>query len=107
MGWKVEKTPGATWTRVLIDGELDLYEAPGFTHEMLLLLEKGERMMVFEVEALSYLDSTGVGSIIRILKAAREKGAQVRWRGISGMPRRVLAMSNILPLLQEERVGNR
>jgi anti-anti-sigma regulatory factor len=70
---------------------------------MLHLVEAGEPAMEFDAKALSYLDSTGVGAIIRIPKAARDKGAVVRWRGIAGMPRRVLQMSNILPLMREAR----
>jgi anti-anti-sigma factor len=105
MGWLIEKERGKAWTRVIVDGELDLYSAPAFAKEMLALIEAGEKAMEFDAGTLTYLDSTGVGAIIRIVKSAKGRGMGLRWTGIGGMPRRVLALTNILPLLGESKAG--
>ncbi len=105
MGWRMDAASETGPARIYMEGELDLYSAPAFAREALAVLEGGELSLEFDATNLIYLDSTGVGAIIRVVKAARERGARVRWRGIGGMPRRVLAMSNILPLLREIKEG--
>lgn len=52
---------------------------------------------------VGYLDSTGVGAIIRILQEAKKRGCELRFVGVEGSPRKVLRMSNILLLMREEK----
>ena len=68
---------------------------------MLARIEAGEKCLQFDLSGVAYLDSSGVGSIVRILQAARAVGAKIRFSGIRGTPRRVLELANILPLLAE------
>jgi anti-anti-sigma factor len=70
---------------------------------MLEGVEKGWRNVRFDCSELVYLDSTGVGALIRVVQALRRLGGSVRCNGLRGAPRKVLEMSNILPLLNEER----
>ena len=55
------------------------------------------------MSGVSYLDSTGVGAIIRLVQAAKKMGRELRFSGISGTPRRVLVMSNIISIMKEDR----
>lgn len=89
------------FSRIDIRGECDLYEAPKFARAMLERIETGEGRFQFDFSSVSYLDSSGVGAIVKIIQAARRVGAKVRFSGIRGTPRRVLDLANILPLLTE------
>jgi anti-anti-sigma factor len=57
---------------------------------------------VLDLNEVNYLDSSGVGAIIKIIRLAKEKQITLTFRGIKGTPRKVLDMSNILSLIIEE-----
>jgi len=82
-----------------LSGDCDLYSAPAFASEMIARLERGQRKLRFILRDLRYLDSTGVGAIIRILQTARRLGGEIRFRGLGGSPRKVLEMSNIISIM--------
>lgn len=102
MEWIIhaEGRPGCE--RVEMIGDCDLYSAPEFSKAMLARIASGKKAMGFDLSKVDYLDSSGVGAIIRILQEARRSGCELRFRGIEGTPRKVLKMSNILALMREE-----
>ena len=87
---------------VKMKGDCDLYAAPSFASAMLERIAAGARRLRLDLSGVDYLDSTGVGALIRILQAARRSGCELRFRGIAGSPRKVLRMSNILVLMRED-----
>jgi anti-sigma B factor antagonist len=90
---------------VTVEGECDLYAAPAFAKAVLDGISDGWRAICLECTGLTYLDSTGVGALIRILQALARAGGTMTCTGLHGAPRKVLEMSNILPLLREEKEG--
>jgi anti-sigma B factor antagonist len=102
MEWIVSSPDSGGFENVLISGDCDLYAAPPFAEAMKRRISGGARRLRFDLSEVAYLDSTGVGAFIRILQEARTFGTELRFRGIKGTPRKVLRMSNILPLLREE-----
>lgn len=103
MDWMSVPTATEDEAEIRITGDFDLYHAPSFSTFVMGKIEAGWRTLLLDFSGVSYLDSTGVGSIIRIAQALRKKGTKLRVRGLSGTPRRVLEMSNILPLVEETR----
>jgi len=101
MEWNIFETDAEGFTRIEMRGDCDLYEAPGFARAMLAKIEAGESRLHLDLSAVAYLDSSGVGAIVRIVQSARRTGTKVRFSGIRGTPRRVLDLANILPLLVE------
>jgi anti-sigma B factor antagonist len=102
MEWLITQPDSEGFENVTIVGDCDLYAAPPFARAMRDRIVGGSRRIRFDLSRVGYLDSTGVGALIRILQEARRSGTELRFRGISGTPRKVLRMSNILPLLLEE-----
>lgn len=100
--WNVTTSPSGQKALIRVEGDLDLYEAPAFAKAILGGIEKGWSRLCLDLSALEYLDSTGVGSIIRILQALGRRGGSLVSRGIHGSPRKVLELSNIIVLLGEE-----
>ncbi len=87
---------------VIISGDCDLYAAPAFAKAMQSRIAAGARKLRMDFTEVNYLDSTGVGAIIRILQDSRRTGCELRFRGVGGSPRKVLRMSNILALMEED-----
>ncbi len=86
---------------VRLAGDCDLYSAPGLKASLLKRLEEGCRRILIEMSELRYLDSSGVGVVISVLQTAKRLGADIRFRGLQGGPRRVLERTNMLPLMRE------
>lgn len=103
MDWMPIPTAKVDEAELRLTGDFDLYHAPAFSAFVIGKIETGWRTVLLDLSGVGYLDSTGVGSIIRIAQALRKKGSKLRVRGLAGSPRRVLEMSNILPLVQETR----
>jgi len=85
-----------------LTGDCDLYNAPSFQRELSGAIASGERRIRLDCSGLEYLDSTGVGAIIRLLQAAKASGAELRFSGLAGAPRKVLRLCNVLTLIREE-----
>jgi anti-sigma B factor antagonist len=85
-----------------ISGDCDLYSAHDFFTGISAKMT-GYQSVYIDFSRVIYLDSSGVGAIIRIIKAAREHNIRLKFRGIRGNPRRVLEMSNILTIITEDK----
>lgn len=84
---------------IKVEGEMDLYSFLPFVEEVMEALMRGAQRILIDASGLTYLDSSGVGGIIRILVTAKSKGAKIAFAGLQGSPHKVLAMSHILSLL--------
>jgi anti-anti-sigma factor len=84
---------------VLLEGDLDLYAAVAFAQAVLTRMETGARRIVVDLGAVRYLDSSGVGALIRLLQKARTLGGGLRLSRLAGTPRKVLEMSNMLSVM--------
>ncbi len=82
-------------------GDLDLYASVAFCNSLTPMLEQGTPHMVIDMAGVRYLDSSGVGALIRLLHQARKLGGEIRVANLSGTPKRVLEMCNIISLLKE------
>ena len=85
---------------VVPHGDLDLYASVAFCKSVLDKLESGATRMVLDLGEVRYLDSSGVGALIRLLQKARSLGGEVRVARLAGTPKKVLEMSNIISLLK-------
>jgi anti-sigma B factor antagonist len=102
MEWMSSPRDPAGFENVELKGDCDLYSAPGFAKAMLARIGEGAGRLRLDLSGVDYLDSTGVGALIRILQEAKKRGCELRFAGIAGSPRKVLKMSNILALMKEE-----
>lgn len=55
------------------EGEIDIYTSPKFKQVVLDAFDKDEKDLLIDCEKLEYMDSTGLGSLIYILKKVKEK----------------------------------
>jgi anti-sigma B factor antagonist len=87
---------------VKISGDCDMYSAQEFFSGVTEKINSGFISIYLDFSGVVYLDSSGVGAIIKILRQSKEKKVDLKFRGINGTPRKVLRMSNILTLIKEE-----
>jgi len=94
--------PGNKGDQVVVvpSGDIDLYASVAFCNAVIARLESGTPKMVLDFTAVRYLDSSGVGALIRLVQKAKTLGGEIRIAKLGGTPRKVLEMSNIITLFK-------
>ncbi|MDR1626553.1 MAG: STAS domain-containing protein [Spirochaetia bacterium] len=88
---------------VKVSGDCDLYNAHHLFNDVTGKMDGGYAEVYVDFSGTPYLDSSGVGALIRILQYAKSKKIDLKFRGIGGTVRKVLRLSNILSIITEDR----
>ncbi len=59
------------WAVLSVTGEVDVYTAPKFREKLIELVSDGKYQIVVDLEAVDFLDSTGLGVLVGGLKRLR------------------------------------
>jgi anti-sigma B factor antagonist len=86
-------------TLAILKGDFDLYAAPAARESLLARMMSEDHRMLVDMSGVRYLDSSGIGTLIRLIQHSRDKKGRILFAGLQASPLRVLTMSNILPLL--------
>jgi anti-sigma B factor antagonist len=82
-------------TIVDVRGRFTLIEGEAI-HELLEdLFREGRRRLLLNFRDVSYLDSSGVGQLVRALYSARRNGAELKAVDLSPRSREVLRLTNL------------
>lgn len=61
-----------------LQGEVDVYTAPALKEKLVDNIEQGCSNVLVDMEAVSFIDSSGLGVLVSALRRARERGGSVR-----------------------------
>ena len=78
LGLRVDVDEREVATVLAVGGELDLGSAPRLRDAALKRIHAGDRAIVLDLAGLEFLDSTGLGVVVAILKRARSLGVDLR-----------------------------
>jgi anti-sigma B factor antagonist len=100
---QVEELTGADdrWSVARVAGELDVATSPRLRELLVTALTEGRRHLVLDLTGVQFLDSTGLGVIVGLLKRARTLGGDLRIVCPNGSVRRVFeitALDRTMPL---------
>ena len=68
MQFEVNVAPVGAWTVVAVAGEIDVATAPRLRKEAIAIVGEGHLRIVLDLEAVDFLDSTGLGVLIGVLR---------------------------------------
>jgi anti-sigma B factor antagonist len=92
----VEGRPGVTGLAVVTArGEIDLGSAPRLRDVAVDRLMAGEHTLVMDLSEVEFLDSTGLGTLVAILKRARSLGGDVALVITSGRIRKPFELTGL------------
>ena len=69
-------------------------------------LDAGERRLAVDLEGVPYMDSSGIGALVRVYNAVQQAGARCRFYGATPKVRQLLRMvrlDTVLELVEDER----
>lgn len=89
-------------TLVVLDGELDLSVGPQLDAVVDEVLADGRRLLLVDLCALRFCDSSGLGALLRANRVVSEAGGSLVVAGASGAVQRLLVLTSMAQLLRIE-----
>jgi anti-sigma B factor antagonist len=100
-----ESSPGerdGAWI-VKVQGEVDVATSPRLRSELHALLEQGARTIVLDLGAMSFIDSSGLGVLVGVLKRLKDQqGDTIVLRDLQEPVRRVFEITGLTELFRIE-----
>src|SRR5512140_1335655 len=76
-GMKIAVQHRETWTVLALEGDLDLDTGPGVYLQFQRELMQGRTHFVIEMGGVEFVDSSGLGMLVRCYRDARSRGGEV------------------------------
>jgi anti-sigma B factor antagonist len=92
MKYEILEKPGVSI--VVFTGEIDLESSPA-AREVLLKCFGHTGNVIVDLSEVSYIDSSGVASLVEALQAAKKNGSQFALAAVSEPTRRVLELARL------------
>jgi anti-sigma B factor antagonist len=78
MDLSLDTRPAGEQTVVVVGGEIDVYTAPKLRDRLVELVNAGNYHLIIDLEAVDFLDSTGLGVLVGALKRVRVHQGSLR-----------------------------
>ncbi|MTH55163.1 anti-sigma factor antagonist [Bacillus mangrovi] len=82
-------------TKVTVAGEIDAYTAPKLREELLPLAEQSNPQLTISLRDVSYMDSTGLGVFVGLLKNVRKNDGELRLVELSDRLERLFTITGL------------
>ncbi|HLY63434.1 MAG TPA: STAS domain-containing protein [Terriglobia bacterium] len=63
-------------------------------------IRQNEKVVIFDLSRVTYVDSTGIGTIVRLLSRLKKVGGTLRLTGVNGMVEGVLKLTQVDKLIE-------
>ena len=74
MGLTIEKSQSSDGSLIRVEGEVDLYSSPELRKAILKAVPSAQGRLAIDLEGVTYIDSSGVATLVEGLRSAREHG---------------------------------
>ena len=81
---------------ILLEGELDLYNAPELEKVFQNLIKKGVKSFVLDLGNINYIDSSGVGMLLKLNSITKEENLDFVMSTVEGEVLNVLNLTNLI-----------
>lgn len=83
---------------IILEGELDLYNAPDLERAFTALMNKGVSSFILDFEKVNYIDSSGVGILLKLRNLSDGNNLRFLLSSIEGEVSNVLKLTNLFRL---------
>lgn len=84
---------------VFLSGEIDAYTAPKLREAVLPLAEKTEPLIEVSLKEVEYMDSTGLGVFVGLLKAVRKHNGHLKLVDLSSRLQRLFSITGLSDII--------
>jgi len=74
MGLTIEQSQSSNGSLIRVVGEVDLYSSPVLRKAILKAVPSAQGGLAIDLEGVTYIDSSGVATLVEGLRSAREHG---------------------------------
>ncbi|PMC34006.1 anti-anti sigma factor [Bacillus sp. UMB0899] len=99
MNLKVEINKFGDQTVVSVAGEIDAYTAPKLREAILPLAEEPNPNITINLKNVSYMDSTGLGVFVGLLKTVRKNNGQLNLVELSDRLERLFTITGLSDII--------
>jgi len=78
-----------------VSGEIDLYTVPIFKNALTKTIEEGQNRLLVNMSQVSYMDSSGFGTLLGVTKKIRPDGGSVNLIGCNEAIHRMLKITRL------------
>src|SRR5690242_7218892 len=87
---------GASQSTVVVTGRLTVDSSPYLRSQLLAIISgMSGPVMIVDLSAVSYMDTSGLATLLEALSAARDHSVRLRLTGISGQPRQLAELGEL------------
>jgi anti-anti-sigma factor len=82
-----------------LGGRVTIDSSPSLRKQLLALLsQQSPATLIIDLSELSYIDCSGIGTLIEALRIARQRHTKLQLRGVRDGPRHLLEVTGLLRL---------
>ena len=81
--------------QIILRGTIYVEDAKEMTEKLVALIEAGQTRLLIDLSQVEYIDSSGLGMLIRIQKIAVRNGGNVVLKGVQGLVRELFEMTRL------------
>ena len=95
----IQVTDGEGGALVCLGGRVTVDSSPGVRKQLLALLSRPSLpTIIIDLSQLSYIDCSGIATLIEALRIARQRHTKMQLRGVRDGPRHLLEVTGLLGL---------
>ena len=92
----IETSQGPSESRISVTGRLVIESSPRFRASLMKTIRKARSaVLVIDLSALSYLDTSGVATLLEAARVASAQGMRLRVIGLTGEPRMLAQIAEL------------
>ena len=80
---------------IILQGTIYVEDAKEMTEKLVALIESGQTRLLIDLSQVEYIDSSGLGMLIRIQKIAVRNDGNVVLKGVQGLVRELFEMTRL------------
>ena len=86
--------------QISLSGDIDLGNAEAFYQTVMAGYQENKGNVVFECSALNFIDSTTLGTFVKILKAVKSDGHTMRLTGLQAKIKKLFLICSLDSIMQ-------
>jgi len=79
-----------------VEGEMDLYNSYKLKELIMKMLEKNVKRFIVNLEAVDYIDSSGIGALIYICSTVKKQNLKLTITNIHGSVKKVIELTKLM-----------